>query len=204
MELKPTTDVLTLAKLQLGFRMALQRCIVLTALCVPGSVVYAQAQAPSDNDQSLAIYRALDDRVGDIKKQALEINRELLVVEEESFIPPAAQLVVFVALNKKSAPSLDNIQIKLEVDDALVANHVYETKEIDAMFRGGMHRLYLGNLPVGSHKLTARVEGRRHDKLVFQTDAEYAVSKAWTRKFASIIVDLADKEDKSKLGFSEL
>jgi len=204
MELKPTTDVISFAKLQFWFRKALQCCAVIAALFVSGSVVYAQAQAPSDNDQSLAIYRALDDRVGEIKKQALQINIELSVVEEESLIPPASQLVVFVALSKKSAPSLDTIQIKLEVDGELLANHVYEAKEIDALYKGGMHRLHYGNLTVGSHKLTARVEGRRRDQLVFQTEADYAVSKAWSRKFATIIVELADKEDKSKLGFSEL
>lgn len=202
MELKRTAVITALMKLHAGFLAAMQAFVIVVALFIPISLVHAQVSG--GNDQSLEIYRALDDRVSQIKKQALEINSELLVVEEESFIPPASQLVVFVALTKKSAPSLDNIQIKLEVDDALVANHVYEAKEIDAMYKGGMHRLYLGNLPVGPHKLTARLEGRRRDNLVFQTDAEYAVSKAWTRKFASIIVELADKEDKSKLGFSEL
>lgn len=204
MELKSTKAGTVIARLQFVLLAALQGYVFLAAFFVPSSLVHAQAQASVDSDQSLAIYRALDDRVSEIKKEALQINSELSVVEEESLIPPASQLVVFVALTKKSTPSLDTIQIKLEVDDALLAKHVYEAKEIDALYKGGMHRLYFGNLTVGSHKLTARVEGRRRDQLVFQTEADYAVSKAWSRKFASIIVELADKEDKSKLGFSEL
>ena len=48
---------------------------------------------------------------------------------------------------------LDSLQLK--VDDKLVASHLYSPLEVQALHRGGMQRVYLGNLKAGTHEVVA-------------------------------------------------
>ena len=175
-----------------------------SALCWPAHAAKPTAvTVPANNDtESQQLFRKLDDDVSALKKDALEINRDLLIVEEESFIPPTSQLVVFISLRKKSLPHSKDLQVKLEVDNAVVANHKYSAGEINALAQGGMHRLYLGNLPVGQHTVTVGVEGIGGDGSAQRRAYEF--SKAWSRKFVNITVDVPEKEDKLKFIFEEL
>lgn len=163
----------------------------------------AATPAPSAaDDESLRIFRQLDEDVSALKKQALEINRDLLIVEEESFIPPSSQLVVFLSLRKQTLSKRGEVQVKLEVDNTVVANHSYTAEELNALIQGGMHRLYLGNLPVGPHTVTVAVEGISRDNTTQRRAYEF--SKAWSRKFVNITLDVPEKDDKLKFVFEEL
>jgi hypothetical protein len=53
---------------------------------------------------------------------------------------------------------LDSVQIKL--DDKLVTNYLYTPLEVQALHRGGVQRVYLGNLKSGSHEIVAFFTGR--------------------------------------------
>jgi hypothetical protein len=169
------------------------------------TMVALAAPASGSPPAGLDTFRNLDAQVSDIKRQALEINRDLLIIEEESFIPPSAQLAVFVALAKKSPPRMRQLNVKLEVDGTIVAHHLYESADIEALFRGGMQRLYLGSLAVGPHSLMVEVEGRTSaGESLFVQRSALDFSKAWDRKFLSVSVELSEKETKPKLVFTDL
>jgi hypothetical protein len=53
---------------------------------------------------------------------------------------------------------LDSVQIKL--DDKLVTNYLYTPLEVQALHRGGVQRVSLGNLKSGSHEIVAFFTGR--------------------------------------------
>jgi hypothetical protein len=53
---------------------------------------------------------------------------------------------------------LDSVQIKL--DDKLVANHLYTPLEVQALHRGGVQRVFVGNLKSGSHEIVAFFTGK--------------------------------------------
>jgi len=168
-------------------------------------VIWGNALAQSDEDRALRLFRELDDRVSAIKKQALEINRDLLIMEEESFVPPSAQIVVFVSLTKKTLPAIRQMNVKLEVDGSPVAHHLYDARQIAALHQGGMHRIYLGSVAVGEHTLKVEVEGRTSaGTTVFATTGGFGFDKAWEQKFLNVAVELGEKEAKPKLGFKEL
>lgn len=154
-------------------------------------IVSAGAIAQSD-DKPLQIFRALDDKAEALKSKALELNRDLILIEEEAFIPSSAQLVVFFALKKKTYPGLDSLQVKLELDNELVANHLYSPREIDALFNDGQHRLYLGSLPVGSHRITARIIGDGEQGFEARTDVDF--DKGWDRKTLEVQLVMAEKK----------
>ena len=64
----------------------------------------------------------------------------------------------FVALGEGESFRLDAVQ--LGINDELAAHHIYSFKELDALQHGGVQRIYMGNLPKGSHDLEVSVLGK--------------------------------------------
>jgi len=126
-------------------------------------------------------YKGLDQQAQSLKQEVMELNRDLLALEEELLFPASTQVAVFVSMDIGSLFALDAVEVKL--DDKVVAHYLYTQREIEALRRGGVHRLYLGNLRVGKHELVAFFTGkgphdrdyRRGTTLEFekQTDPKY-------------------------------
>ena len=78
------------------------------------------------------------------KSDVIKLNRDLLVLEEELLFPASTQVALFVSMDVGKLFELDSVQIKL--DDKLVTNHLYTPLEVQALHRGGVQRVFLGNL----------------------------------------------------------
>ena len=101
---------------------------------------------------------ALDTRVQDLKAEVMRLNRDLLVLEEELLFPAGTQVAVFVSMDVGKMFELESVQIKL--DDKVVSQHLYTPLEVQALHRGGVQRLFVGNLRAGSHAIDAFFTGR--------------------------------------------
>lgn len=101
---------------------------------------------------------ALDARVQQLKADVIRLNRDLLVLEEELLYPAGTQVALFVSMDVGKLFELESVQIKL--GDKLVATHLYTPLEVQALHRGGMQRIYVGNLRAGKHQVTAFFTGR--------------------------------------------
>ena len=107
--------------------------------------------------------RAVDQDVQDLKKQLVDLNRDLFKLEEEILYPASTQVAVFLSLNVGTFFALDSVTVK--VDDKEVANYLYTDREVEALHRGGVQKLYLGNLKSGPHELVAFFTGKGpHDR----------------------------------------
>jgi hypothetical protein len=105
----------------------------------------------------------LDGRIQDTKADVIKLNRDLLVLEEELLFPANTQVALFVSMDVGTMFQLDSVQVKL--DDKVVANYLYTALEVDALHRGGVQRVYLGNLKTGRHELVAFFTGKGpHDR----------------------------------------
>jgi hypothetical protein len=114
----------------------------------PGRAASAPALAPA----------ALDTRVQDLKAEVMRLNRDLLVLEEELLFPAGTQVAVFVSMDVGKMFELESVQIKL--DDKVVSQHLYTPLEVQALHRGGVQRIFVGNLRAGSHAIDAFFTGR--------------------------------------------
>jgi hypothetical protein len=114
--------------------------------------VQKEASQPQKNDN-----RTLDARVQALKKDVKELNRDLFILEEELLFPSNTQLAVFLSIDVGEYFRLDSVQLK--IDDKIVANHLYTKRELGALARGGVQRLYLGNVKSGEHELLAVFNG---------------------------------------------
>jgi len=125
--------------------------------------------------------RGLDTRIQSLKQEAMELNRDLLVLEEELLFPANTQVAVFVSVDVGTLFALDSVQLKL--DNSVVTNYLYTEREAQALHRGGVQRLYMGNLKTGQHQIVAVFTGkgprgrdyRRATALMFDkgTDPKY-------------------------------
>jgi len=65
--------------------------------------------------------------------------------------------------------------VTIKIDNKQVKNYLYTAREADALLKGGVQQIYLGNLKVGKHELVAffhrqgtggaRLQTRRDDHL---------------------------------------
>jgi hypothetical protein len=114
-------------------------------------------------------------QIEDLKKASVELNRDLLLLEEDLLFPASTQIAVFVSLDVGEYFDLDSI--KLTIGNDLVASHLYTPKQTRALARGGVQRLYVGNLKTGAHEITAFFIGKGPDNREYKRGATYTFNK---------------------------
>jgi hypothetical protein len=102
--------------------------------------------------------QGLDEQVQEIKSDVLRIASELNLLEEKLLYPSNTQVAVFVSLAEGETFRLDSVQI--QIDGEVVAHHIYSLKELEALEKGGVQRIYTGNVPTGEHRLDVSIGGR--------------------------------------------
>ena len=120
--------------------------------------------------------KAVAESVEDLKKQVINLNRDLFILEEDLLFPASTQVAVFLSVDAGEFLKLDSV--KLKVDGDVVAAYLYTDRQIQALERGGMQRLYVGNLKTGSHEVTAFVEGIGPDNRPYKQAATLEFEKA--------------------------
>lgn len=111
----------------------------------------AAANAPAPDRKSM------QQEMQSLKEKVLQVNRDLFVLEEDLLYPSSTQVNVFVSCDALPYFQLDGVTVK--INDRAVGNHLYTERELKAMNRGAVQRLFTGNLPVGEHELVAIVSG---------------------------------------------
>ena len=119
--------------------------------------------------------KGFDEQVQDIKKNILGIAAELTQLEEQLLFPSSTQLAVFVALAQGDKFRLDAMTIKIDGKDA--THYIYTAKELEAMQRGGVQRLYTGNIETGEHTLDVDLIGKSTSNKDYQHSASYKFVK---------------------------
>jgi len=102
--------------------------------------------------------RSLDEQVQEIKSDVLGIAKDLTLLEERLLYPTNTQLAVFVSIASGDTFRLDAVQ--LTIDSELVTHYIYSFKELEALQKGGVQRVWTGNVRTGSHELTVTVNGK--------------------------------------------
>ena len=111
----------------------------------------------ADEAASRDEFRSLDENVQDLKKEVLDLNRDLFLLEEELLFPANSQVAFFISMDVGEYFELDSVNLK--IDGKEVSNYLYTSREVKALLRGGVHRVHMGNLKVGEHELVAVFTG---------------------------------------------
>lgn len=148
----------------------------LTLRSIPIAILLSLASSPGlaqQNDQQQM--RGLDEEVQAIKSDVLRIAEELRRLEEKLLYPSGTQVAVFVSLDKAARMRLD--AVRLQIDGQLVTHYIYSAKELEALKKGGVQRLYVGNVATGNHTLEVAFDGKLEDGADFSQARQFSFSK---------------------------
>jgi hypothetical protein len=142
-----------------------------------GTEAPAAGEPPADT-------RALDENVQELKKDVVDLNKELFMLEEELLFPANTQVAVFVSMDIGEFFALDSLTLK--IDNKEVADYLYTPREAEALLKGGVHRVYLGNLKVGEHQLVAFFDGKGPNGIDYKRGANIKFEKGVGAKYLEL------------------
>jgi len=163
------------------------------APAAPAASAPVVAAAPATAASAPPLAATLDGRVQDVKNDVIKLNRDLLVLEEELLFPANTQVALFVSMDVGKMFELDSVQIKL--DDKVVAAYLYTPLEVAALHRGGVQRVWVGNLKTGEHELVAYFTGKGPHDRDYKRGATVKFDKGTEAKY----IELRIKDSMGKL-----
>jgi hypothetical protein len=145
------------------------------AVTAPGSA------APSGEGSAT---RSLDEQIQDLKKDVVDLNKDLFMLEEELLFPANTQVAVFLSIDVGDFFALDSISLK--IDNHEVSNYLYTPREVTALLKGGVQRLYVGNLRSGQHELVALFNGKGPHERFYRRAASVRFEKGVGAKYLEL------------------
>jgi pyruvate/2-oxoglutarate dehydrogenase complex dihydrolipoamide acyltransferase (E2) component len=162
------------------------------ATTAPAAAPAATAAAPAPAADAATDTKGLDQEIQGLKKDVVDLNKDLFVLEEELLFPANTQVAVFLSMDVGDFFSLDSVQLK--IDQKEVINYLYTPREVDALLKGGVQRLYVGNLKVGSHELVAFFNGKGPNDRAYKRGASLRFEKGVGAKYLELKID--DRQQK--------
>jgi len=152
------------------------------------SLLLAAETSASQNE-----FRSLDENVQDLKKEVLDLNRDLFLLEEELLFPANSQVAFFISMDVGEYFDLDSVNLK--IDGKEVSNYLYTNREVKALLRGGVHRVHMSNLKVGNHELVAVFTGEGPHIRDYRRGATLNFNKGIGAKYVELkITDRVEKQ----------
>ncbi|NNF39800.1 MAG: AraC family transcriptional regulator [Woeseiaceae bacterium] len=151
------------------------------------------AEAESRGD-----FRNLDSDVQVLKKEVLDLNRDLFLLEEELLFPANSQVAFFISMDVGEYFELDSVNLKIDGKD--VANYLYTAREADALLRGGVHRVHMANLKTGKHELIAIFTGKGPQVRDYRRGATVTFDKGIGAKYLEL--EITDRVRKQQPEFA--
>jgi hypothetical protein len=148
----------------------------------------AQASAAAGEPDT----RGLDTEVQGLKKDAVDLNKDLFILEEELLFPANTQVAVFLSMDVGDFFALESVQLR--VDDKEVIDYLYTPREVQALLKGGVQRLYVGNLKVGRHELVAYFNGQGPNERPYKRGATIRFEKGVGAKYLELKIE--DRQQK--------
>jgi hypothetical protein len=163
-----------------------------TKAVTPPPAAPAATNAPAAPAEAATDTRGLDQEIQGLKKDVVDLNKDLFVLEEELLFPANTQVAVFLSMDVGNFFSLDSVQLK--IDQKEVINYLYTPREVEALLKGGVQRLYVGNLKVGSHELVAFFNGKGPSDRAYKRGASLRFEKGVGAKYLELKID--DRQQK--------
>ena len=130
----------------------------------------------------------------DVTQQLVALERDLSILEEDLLYPPSSRVAVYLSMDVGELFALDEVEVK--INGTTVAHHLYTEQQVDALHRGGVQRLYVGNAKQGENEITAFFLGRGHSAEPLRR----AVTAKFSKSFEPVYVELkiADSEQRQR------
>jgi hypothetical protein len=105
-----------------------------------------QTTSPEDN-------KNLSEQIETLKQAMINLNRDLFILEEDLLFPSSTQVAVYLSMDVGEYFALDAVEIR--IDGEVQTHYLYTDRQVNALYRGGVQRLFVGNVSQGNHQLSA-------------------------------------------------
>lgn len=130
--------------------------------------------------------QGLDEQIQEIKSEVLAISAELDLLEEKLLYPSHSQVALFISLESEESFRLDSVSI--EIDGTYAAEHIYSHKELMALRKGGVQRIFEGNLKQGKHRCLVRYQGQSEGGNDFTREQTFVFDKGLKPGMGEIVI----------------
>ena len=133
------------------------------------------AEAENLTEISKDQIKELDTQIQDIKYEALEISTGIARLEEKINFPANTQISIFLSVANGEQFYLEKVELK--IDGKEIISYVYTPIELEALQRGGVQRIYTGNILAGEHALEVSSVGQSTSKKGYRQNVTHKFLK---------------------------
>ncbi len=162
------------------------------AVAAAANSTTSQAPKSETRESEAPDNRTTAEKLEELKEEVLAVNRDLFVLEEDLLFPASTQLATYFSVDIGYFFSLDNI--KLKIDDKQVSHFFFTEKDVDALYRGAIQKVYLGNVSTGEHEIVAVLIGHGPRKREYKVAVSAKFEKTTDAK--AIEIQLRDNTGK--------
>jgi hypothetical protein len=124
-----------------------------------------------------------------LEAELLQLNARLQLLEEDLLYPASSRVAIYLSMDLGELFALDAVTLKLNGKD--VTHHLYTERQVNALYKGGVQKLYVGNAKQGMNRLTAFFTGKGpHDR-----DYKRATTLEFEQSFEPVFVELLVTDD---------
>jgi len=174
-------------------------CVLALGFVLAASITQVEnAQADTAQAEELA---SLDREIEAIKSDLASLSQTLFELEESVLYPAGTQVAVFLALKDKNGLALDSVELYL--NGSPVSSHLYTDRERESLRKGGVQRLYIGNLPHGSHQLKAILTASSANERFIRREVRHQFRKRPGESRIQMTLDAAAPDYEPVVSFQE-
>ena len=149
-------------------------------------LLFSRSIAAADLPVSAEPAHEPDTQMEEIKQALVKLKRDLVILEEDLLFPASSQVSVFLSMDVGEFFALDAVTLKINGKE--VAHHLYTRKQIDALSRGGVQKLYLGNVKQGNNRVTAFFTGKGPNGRDFRRATTVEFEKGFEPTFVELAI----------------
>ena len=135
-----------------------------------------------------------------LKRDLLDLNKELFILEEELLFPANTQVAIFISQDSGNTFKMDHAKVLL--NNKAVNYHLYTENELDALSRGAVHRIHTINLNQGDHKLVIIFGGFGPKGREYKLAAELDFKKSTGTQFIELRILANSKSQQPEFEFN--
>ena len=128
-----------------------------------------------------------------LEARLLQLDSELRLLEEDLLYPASSRVAVYLSMDLGDMFQLDAVKLQLNGRD--VAHHLYTAREVEALYRGGVQQLFVGNARQGDNQVTAFFIGKGPNEREYKR----ATSINFEQSFEPVFVELTVTDDAGRL-----
>lgn len=135
-----------------------------------------------------------------LKQALVNLNRDLFILEEDLLFPSSTQVAVYLSMDVGEYFKLDSVELK--IDGKLATHYLYTDRQVNALYKGGVQRLYVGNVNQGTREITAFFIGTGPENRPYKRAVNLAFDK--DDEAATIELKIIDSTSKQQPTFSAI